>query len=118
MPVSDSTTSPNAVEIAGLAELYTAALESRGYRPGATHAYMRAVEHFVAWSAPDSDYVEIGEASIRRFLDEHLGSCDCSGRPQHGSDRSLGAASSVGHPASRRANTAGTTELSGFHHLR
>src|ERR1035437_2696763 len=45
---------------------------------------MRAVEHFLAWSAPDADYVVIGEASIRHFLDEHLGCCDCPGRPQRG----------------------------------
>lgn len=91
MPVSDSTARPNAVEIAGLAELYTTTLENRGYRPGATHAYMRAVEHFVAWSAPNSDYVEIGEASIRRFLDEHLDGCDCPGRPQRGRVTALSA---------------------------
>ncbi len=84
MPVSDSTAKPNPVEIPGLVELYTTTLESRGYGPGATHSYMRAVQHFLAWSAPDSDYVEIGEASVRRFLDEHLSCCDCPGRPQRG----------------------------------
>jgi hypothetical protein len=52
MPVSDSTARPNAVKIPGLVELYTTTLESHGYGPGATHAYMRAVEHFIAWSAP------------------------------------------------------------------
>jgi site-specific recombinase XerD len=82
MPIADLTARPKAVEISGLVELYTTTLESHGYRPGATHAYMRAVEHFIAWSAPDSDYIEIGEASIRRFLDEHLGGCDCPGHPQ------------------------------------
>ena len=84
MPVFDSTAKPNPVKITGLVELYTTTLQSHGYRPGATHAYMRAVEHFIAWSAPDSDYVEIGESSIRRFLEEHLGGCDCPGRPQRG----------------------------------
>src|ERR1700722_3442650 len=84
MPIADLTARPKAVEISGLVELYTTTLESHGYRPGATHAYMRAVEHFIAWSAPDSDYGEIGQASIRRFLDEHLDGCDCSGRPQRG----------------------------------
>lgn len=84
MPVSDSTAKPNAVKISGLVKLYTTTLECRGYGPGATHAYMRAVEHFIAWSAPDSDYVEIGEASVRHFLDVHLGCCDCPGRPQRG----------------------------------
>lgn len=91
MPVSDSTARPNAVKIPGLVELYTTTLESHGYGPGATHAYMRAVEHFIAWSAPDSDCVEIGEASIRRFLDEHLGRCDCPGRPQRGKVTALSA---------------------------
>jgi site-specific recombinase XerD len=52
---------------------------------------MRAVEHFIAWSAPDSDCVEIGETSIRRFLEEHLGGCDCPGRPQRGRVTALSA---------------------------
>lgn len=84
MPVFDSTAQPNAVRIPGLVELYTTTLESHGYGPGVTHAYMRAVEHFLAWSAPDAEYVVIEEASIRHFLDEHLGCCDCPGRPQRG----------------------------------
>jgi integrase/recombinase XerD len=91
MSIADSTARPNAVEISGLAELYTTTLESRGYRPAAIHAYMRAVEHFIAWSAPNSDYVEIEEASIRRFLDEHLDGCDCPGRPQRGKVTALSA---------------------------
>jgi len=57
------------VKISGLVERYTKTLQGRGYRPPATHAYKRAVEHFIAWSAPDSDCVEIGEAPIRRFID-------------------------------------------------
>jgi len=84
MPVSDSTARPNAVKISGLVEHYTKTLQGRGYGPLATHAYKRAVEHFIAWSAPDSDCVEIGEAPIRRFIDEHLGDCSCAGRPQRG----------------------------------
>jgi integrase/recombinase XerD len=84
MLVFDSTAKPNPVKIHGLVELYTTTLESRGYGRGTTHAYMRAVEHFFAWSAPDSDCVEIGEGSVRHFLDEHLGCCACPGRPQRG----------------------------------
>ena len=57
----------------------------------ATHAYKRAVEHFIAWSAPDSDCVEIGDAPFRRFLDEHLGDCRCAGRPQRGKMTALSA---------------------------
>jgi integrase/recombinase XerD len=90
MPVSDSVTT-NAVKISGLVELYTATLQSRGYEPGATHAYKRAVEHFIAWSAPNSDYVEIGEAPIRCFLDEHLHRCKCVGRQQRGKVTALSA---------------------------
>ena len=90
MPVSDSVR-PNAVKISGLVELYTTTLQTRGYKPGATHAYKRAVEHFIAWSAPGSDYVEIGEVLIRRFLDEHLGSCNCSGHQQRGRVTALSA---------------------------
>lgn len=91
MSFSDSTTRPNAVKISGLVELYKTTLQSRGYEPGATHAYKRAVEHFIAWSAPGSDYVEIGDVLIRRFLDEHLGNCNCSGRQQRGKVTSLSA---------------------------
>ena len=84
MPVSDSTAKPNPVKISGLVELYTTTLQGRGYGPVATQAYKRAVEHFIAWSAPDSDCVEIGEAPFRRFLDGHLVDCSCPGRPQRG----------------------------------
>jgi len=91
MPVSDSTARPNAVKIPGLVEHYTTTLQGRGYGPVATHAYKRAVEHFIAWSAPDSDSVEIGEAPFRRFLDEHLSGCSCAGRPQRGKVTALSA---------------------------
>ena len=84
MSVSDSTAGPNSVKISGLIEHYTKTLHGRGYGPLATNAYKRAVEHFIAWSAPDSDCVEIGEAPIRRFIDEHLVDCSCAGRPQRG----------------------------------
>ena len=119
MPVSDSTAAPSAVKISGLVEHYTKTLQGRGYGPLATHAYKRAVEHFIAWSAPYSDCVEIGEAPIRRFIDEHLGDCSCAGRPQPGKVTALSALRHLaGRPASHRQHTAGTSELSGFHHLR
>lgn len=91
MPFSDSTCAAAAVKIFGLVELYTTTLQQRGYGPTATHAYKRAVEHFIAWSAPDSDCVEIGEAPFRRFLDEHLSACNCGGRPQRGKVTALSA---------------------------
>ena len=91
MSVSDSIAKPNAVKISGLVELYTTTLQGRGYGPAATHAYKRAVEHFIAWSAPDSDCVEVGEAAFRRFLDEHLADCSCPGRPQRGKVTALSA---------------------------
>lgn len=91
MPVSDSTAKPNAVDIPGLVEHYTTTLRERGYGPVATHAYKRAVEHFIAWSAPDSDCVEVGEAPFRRFLDEHLSDCACAGRQQRGRVTALSA---------------------------
>ena len=91
MPFTDSNAMPNAVKIPGLVELYTTTLQRRGYGPVATHAYKRAVEHFIAWSAQDSDCIEIGEAPFRRFLDEHLGDCSCAGRPQRGRVTALSA---------------------------
>jgi integrase/recombinase XerD len=91
MPVSDPTAKPNSVKIPGLVELYTTTLQGHGYGPVATHSYKRAVEHFIAWSEPDSDCVEIGEGPFRRFLDEHLGDCSCPGRPQCGKVTALSA---------------------------
>jgi integrase/recombinase XerD len=91
MRVSDSTAGPNAVKIPGLVEHYTTTMQGRGYGPVTTQAYKRAVEHFIAWSAPDSDCVEIGEAPIRRFIDEHLGDCSCACRPQRGKVTALSA---------------------------
>ena len=91
MHVSDSSARPSAVKIPGLVELYTTTLQSRGYGPGATHAYARAVEHFIAWAAPASDCVQIGEALIRRFVDEHLSNCTCPGRQQRGKVTALSA---------------------------
>jgi site-specific recombinase XerD len=81
---------PN-IKVSGLVELYTTTLQRRGYASTAAQAYKRAVEHFIAWSAPDSEYVDIGEGPIRRFLDEHIGSCDCSGRQQRGKVTALSA---------------------------
>ena len=91
MSVSDSSAGPNAVKIPGLIDLYTNTLRSRGYRPGAIHAYARALEHFIAWSAPASDCVEIGESLIRRFVDDHLSNCTCPGRQQRGKVTALSA---------------------------
>jgi integrase/recombinase XerD len=82
MHTSDSV--PDTVKISGLVELYTTTLQQRGYAPTAIQAYKRAVEHFIVWSASDSEYFEIGEGSIRRFLNEHLGACECLGRQQRG----------------------------------
>ena len=90
MPVSDSA-SLNVVKVSGLVGLYTATLQRHGYASTATQAYKHAVEHFIAWFAPNSEYVAIGESLIRRFLDEHLGSCDCSGRQQRGKVNALSA---------------------------
>jgi integrase/recombinase XerD len=84
MLVSESTTRLNTVEISGLVQLYTKTLENRGYQPAVIHSYVRAVDHFIAWATLKVDRVEIGEASIRRFLEEHLGGCDCAGRLQCG----------------------------------
>ena len=71
MSASDSSTRPSVVKISGLVELYKTTLQSRGYGAGATQAYVRAVEHFIAWATPASDCIEAGDALIRRFVDEH-----------------------------------------------
>jgi site-specific recombinase XerD len=84
MPAADFSVKPNRVRIAGLINLYTSTLERRGYTPTAIHAYRGAVEHFLAWSALKADAVEIGEASLQRFVYEHLRGCDCRGRLQRG----------------------------------
>src|SRR3954452_9504355 len=91
MPATNSSAKPNVVPIPGLVDLYASALDRRGYGPTAIHAYSRAVEHFLAWCAPNADSVEIGEASIRGFVDEHLRGCDCPGRLQRGTVTALSA---------------------------
>src|ERR1035438_5062940 len=91
MPATSCCAGSPLVQIPGVVDLYTSTLERRGYGPTAIHAYCGAVEHFLAWSAPNADAVEIGEASIRRFVDEHLRGCDCPGRLQRGRVTALSA---------------------------
>lgn len=79
---TNSSAKPNLVQICGLVDLYTSTLENRGYRPIVIDAYRGAIEHFLAWSSSNADSVEIGDASIGRFIDEHLRDCDCPGRNQ------------------------------------
>lgn len=88
---TNSSAKPDLVQVRGLVDLYTSTLERRGYQPTAIHAYRGAVEHFLAWAAPDADSAEMGEASIRRFIDKHLLGCDCPGRHQRGKVTTLAA---------------------------
>ena len=88
---TNSSAKPGLVQVRGLVDLYTSTLERRGYRLTAVHAYRGAVEHFLVWAAPKADYAEIGEAGIRRFIDEHLLGCDCPGRHQRGKVTTLSA---------------------------
>lgn len=88
---TNSSAKPDLVQIRGLVDLYTSTLERRGYRPTAIHTYRGAVEHFLAWAAPNADSAEMGECSIRRFIDEHLLGCDCPGRHQRGKVTTLSA---------------------------
>lgn len=82
---------PDLVQVHGLVDLYTSTLERRGYQITAIHAYRGAVEHFLAWAAPNADFAEIGEDCIRRFINQHLHVCDCSGRHQRGKVTTLSA---------------------------
>ena len=82
---------PNLVPIRGLVELYTSTLEHKGYRPIVIDAYRGAIQHFLAWPSPNADAVEIGEDSIRRFVVEHLSSCDCPDRHQRSKVTTLSA---------------------------
>lgn len=84
MQNSESTVSPNTVEIRGLVRHYAATLEARGYRSSVVGAYSAAVEHFISWAAPDIARLEINKAAVRRFLSEHLCDCKCQGRVQRG----------------------------------
>ena len=88
---TNSSAKPDRVQVRGLVDLYTSTLERRGYQRAAIHAYRSAVEHFLAWAAPNADYAEIEEACIRRFIDEHLQGCDCPGRHQRGKVTTLSA---------------------------
>jgi len=82
---------PDLVQVHGLVDLYTSTLERRGYRSTAINAYRGAVEHFLVWAAPDGDCAEMGDSSIRRFINEHLVGCDCPGRHQRGKVTTLSA---------------------------
>lgn len=88
---TNSSVMPEPVQARGLVDLYTTTLKHRGYRPIAIDAYRGAVEHFLAWVSPDYDFVEFGESAIRRFIDEHLPACDCTGRRQRGKVTTLSA---------------------------
>ena len=119
MPATSCCAGSPLVQIPGVVDLYTSTLERHGYAPTAIHAYRGAVEHFLAWSAQNADSVEIGEASIRRFVDEHLSSCDCPGRLQRGrGDGAVGTAAPIGHSARSRLLIASAAGLFGFHQLR
>lgn len=80
--VSKSRAGTETVEIPGLMRLYKKTLEDRGYRSSALRGYIRAAEHFIAWSEPKADRLTIGEATIKHFVEKHLDECDCLGRPQ------------------------------------
>lgn len=82
---------PDLVQVHGLVDLYTSTLERRGYRSTVINAYRGAVEHFLVWAAPDGDCAEMGDSSIRRFINEHLVGCDCPGRHQRGKVTTLSA---------------------------
>jgi hypothetical protein len=47
-------------------------------------AYRSALEHFIAWAAPDNGRLEVTESAVRRFVNEHLADCKCAGRVQRG----------------------------------
>lgn len=82
MRSSESTDSPNAVQVRGLVRLYATTLEARGYRQSVIGPYRAAVEHFIAWAAPDKLRLEVSKIAISRFLKKHLADCKCQGRVQ------------------------------------
>src|SRR4051794_583339 len=74
----------NPVEVQGLVRRYATTLETSGYRPSVVRAYCSAVEHFLCWAAPDNARLEMSQAVVRRFFNEHLADCQCQGRVQRG----------------------------------
>ena len=84
MRKSESTISPNTVEVQGLVDRYATTLRAHGYRPSVVGAYSAAVEHFVSWAGAGKVRLEIGQAAVRRFLIEHLSNCNCQRRVQRG----------------------------------
>lgn len=84
MRSSEATAPPNTVDVQSAIRLFATTLEARGYRSSAIGAYRAAVEHFIAWAAPNSDRLEISKAAARRFLNRHLAECRCPGRVQRG----------------------------------
>ena len=84
MRQSESALKPHAVEVRGLVRRYATTLEASGYRPSVVKAYCSAVEHFLSWASPDNACLEMSQAVVRRFLNEHLADCQCQGRVQRG----------------------------------
>jgi integrase/recombinase XerD len=84
MRSSESTATPNTVDVRSLIHLYATTLKARGYRPSVIGAYSAAVEHFISWAAPDGGRLEVSKAAARHFLNGHLANCKCPGRVQRG----------------------------------
>jgi hypothetical protein len=84
MLVTKPTANRDSLPTLDLVNMYIATLEKRGYRPTVVQAYRRAVEHFLSWSAPNHESIEVDDVLVQRFLNEHLDHCDCAGRRQRG----------------------------------
>ncbi len=119
---SESTVTPNTVEVRGVVGRYGMTLHASGYRPSVVAAYSAAVEHFISWTARDNARLEISKAAVRRFLSEHLADCKCQGRLQRGEvtvraalNRLLAMSSGTGlRPPAVQFTAHVDTELQGF----
>ncbi|MCL1488072.1 MULTISPECIES: site-specific integrase [unclassified Marinobacter] len=60
---------------------YVKYLAERGYASGTIEGYSRSVAHFAHWSrGQDVHLSDMGEALVKRFIDEHLLVCRCATR--------------------------------------
>ncbi len=74
-----STERADLVEVRGLVTSFATRLAAHGYRQSVISAYSAAIEHFIAWTAPNAARVEVTGSAVRRFLNEHLRDCKCPG---------------------------------------
>jgi integrase/recombinase XerD len=78
MHIPDHRDCPGTGILSRCVDVYVGYLKRQQYRPAVIRAYLRSVEHFVAWAARRrAPLLAIDEPLIQRFVTEHLPVCRC-----------------------------------------